>query len=52
MEIQLVLSLNSGLHASTADKCLILGPLLNFWAGDQVSTWRSGQAVGAVFDKW
>lgn len=51
MAMQLFLSLNSGLCASTAN-CLILGPLLNFWAGHKVSTWWSGQAVGAAFGKW
>lgn len=51
MAIQLVLSLNSSLHASTAKQGLILGPLLNFWAGQQVGTWWSGQAVGIAFGK-
>lgn len=51
MAIQLILSLNSGVRASTALQCLILGLLLNFWAGQQVSTWWSGQAVGAAFGK-
>lgn len=51
MAIQLVLSLNSSLRASTAKQGPILGPLLNFWAGQQVGTWWSGQAVGTAFGK-